>query len=94
MTTLAQSDLSAEVARLREERDEARAALRGVRNWGPWLDGKDCWCLTSEHGRSLFQPERTADGYRHTAACDAARAALASLGSPQDERNTKKEDAP
>jgi hypothetical protein len=68
--------LSAEVARLREERDRIAGALRAM------LLSADC----------TWEERRLGHDWAET--CDASRAALASLGSPQDERNTKKEDAP
>jgi 3-dehydroquinate synthetase len=96
--------LSAEVARLREERDAARAevdralaemgravveadaaekAIRGFRDFGEGLahpfGGRSRHVITA--GQVLI------------GMADKALAALASLGSPQDERNTKKEDA-
>jgi hypothetical protein len=65
--------LSAEVARLREERDLIAGALQGL------VYCADCW---DNPAHNVCE--------KHLAP---ARAALASLGSPQDERNTKKEDA-
>jgi hypothetical protein len=109
MTTLEQSDLeaarvlaaqhreegqrlSAEVARLREERDliagalrEMRATLIAVIDW-QGIDHEDEACPEDDTCACPLIA-------RVNAACDASRAALASLGSPQDERNTKKEDA-
>jgi pyruvate-formate lyase len=81
--------LSAEVARLREERDLIAGALRQC----VWLAGQTISTSGSPATLSAEAVRRTVEGaVRYVT--EPARAALASLGSPQDERNTKKEDAP
>jgi hypothetical protein len=87
MTTLAQSDLSAEVARLREERDRIAGALRDEAA----LLARDLKPCIPARGQPYA--EFVAEIVERVERI----AALASLGSPQgspqDERNTKKEDA-
>jgi hypothetical protein len=135
----AASPSSAEVARLREERDAvrvalgvvevhrdavlrerdaARAALREIRDYEPEreafrLDNESCpdckrnrerqWppsgLCEKHYGQAADNRDRRerTEARQHYRMREIARAALASLGSPQgspqDERNTKKEDA-